>query len=208
MEKAQGMSATRILATVPTTAVSRDAEKIRERCRALLTKANKEHPRASDVKALKELLDGNKELKLWTAVMGMGELAENQALDTITDDRNSGHGSRECWKQRLQSMRADMGHDTSSPLERLLIQQVTLCWLNLSLLEYRHVNIMKQSITLTLGAYWDQRLTMAQRRFTRACESLARVRRLSHRMPIQVNIAAQGGQQINLASEKKGEAPK
>lgn len=40
------------------------------------------------------------------------------------------------------SMRADLGHETSFPLERLLIQQVTLCWLNLSLLEYRHVNIM------------------------------------------------------------------
>lgn len=133
--------------------------------------------------------------------MGMGELAVNQALNTITDDGDSGHGSRECWKQRLQSMRADMGHDTSTPLERLLIQQVTLCWLNLNLLEYRHVNIMKQSISLNVGSYWDKRLSMSQRRFTRACESLARVRRLSHRIPIQVNIATQGGQQVNVAGE-------
>jgi hypothetical protein len=195
------MSATKALATVPGTAVNREADKIRERFRALLTKANKEHPRSSDVQALRELLDGNKALKLWQNCMGMGELAENQALDTITDDSDSGHGSRECWKQRLRAMRADLGHDTSTPLERLLIQQVTLCWLNLSLLEYRHVNIMKQSITLTLGAYWDKRLSMSQRRFTRACESLARVRRLSRRIPIQVNIAAQGGQQINVAAE-------
>jgi hypothetical protein len=26
------------------------------------------------------------------------------------------------------------------------------------------------------GAYWDKKLSMAQRRFTRACEALARVR--------------------------------
>jgi len=80
----------------------------------------------------------------------------------------------------------------------LLIQQVTLCWLNLNLTEYRHINIMKQSITFTLGLYWEKRLTMAQRRFTKACESLARVRRLSRRIPVQVNIAAEGGQQVNV----------
>jgi hypothetical protein len=201
MEEAKSMSAMALATGRPARELNRDADKIRERFRALLTKANKEHPRASDVSALKELLNGNKELKLWTDVMGMGELAENQALDTITDDRDSGHGSRECWKQRLHSMRADLGHETSTPLERLLIQQVTLCWLNLNLLEYRHVNIMKQSITLTLGAYWDKRLSMAQHRFTRAAESLARVRRLTRKIPMQVNIAANGGQQINVAGE-------
>jgi hypothetical protein len=128
----------------------------------------------------------------------MGELAENQVLDALTNE-GGGHGARACWEQRMQSIRADLGYATSPPLEQLLIQQVSLCWLNLNLVEFRHVNIMKQSITLTLGAYWDKRLSMAQQRFTRACESLARVRRLSRRIPIQVNIAAQGGQQINVA---------
>jgi len=125
----------------------------------------------------------------------MGELAESQALNTIVN--GSGQGMRECWRQRLKVMRANLGHAESSPLERLLIQQVTLCWLNLNLVEYRHTNIREQSITLTLGIYWEKRLSAAQSRFTRACESLERVRRLSRRIPIQVNIAARGGQQIN-----------
>jgi hypothetical protein len=103
--------------------------------------------------------------------------------------------------ERLKSIRADLGLATSPPLEQLLIQQVALCWLNLNLVEYRHVNIMKQSISLTLGTYWDKRLSMAQKRFIRACESLARVRRLARRVPLQVNIAAPGGQQINVAGE-------
>ncbi len=161
-------------------------------------KANKERPRDSDIKALRSLLDGNKELKLWEAVVGMGALAESEVLDTIVN--GSGQGMRECWRRRLESMRADLGYADSSALERLLIQQVTLCWLNLNLTEYRHTNIMKQSITFTLGLYWEKRLTMAQRRFTKACESLARVRRLSRRIPVQVNIAAHGGQQINVAA--------
>jgi len=59
---------------------------------------------------------------------------------------------------------------------------------------------MKQSITRELGLYWEKRLMMAQGRFTKACESLARVRRLSRRIPVQVNIAAPGGQQINVSA--------
>ena len=135
---------------------------------------------------------------LWKRIMGMGALAEHNALENILGDR--GQGSLECWKLRLEAMRSDLGSATSPLLEQLLIQHVTLCWLNLNSVEFKHSNMMKQSITLTLGAYWDKRLSIAQQRFTRACESLARVRRLSRRIPIQVNIAAQGGQQLNVAS--------
>ncbi len=34
------------------------------------------------------------------AIVGMGELAESQALDTIVN--GSGQGMRECWRQRLK----------------------------------------------------------------------------------------------------------
>ena len=112
--------------------------------------------------------------------------------------REGWQATRKCWELRLQSLRADLGFDSASALERLLIQQVTLCWLNLNVTEYRHSKTIKDSFTLTLGIYWEKRLTAAQRRFTRACESLARVRRLTRSVPIQVNIAAKGGKQINL----------
>jgi hypothetical protein len=126
-------------------------------------------------------------------------LPEHNALEDILGDR--GQGSLECWKLRLEAMRSDLGSATSPLLEQLLIQHVTLCWLNLNSVEFKHSNMMKQSITLTLGAYWDKRLSIAQQRFTRACESLARVRRLARKVPLQVNIAAPGGQQINVAGE-------
>ena len=80
-------------------------------------------------------------MELWKAVVGMGELAESQALDTIVN--GSGQGMRVCWRQRLQAMRTDLGYAESSALERLLIQQVTLCWLNLNLTEYRHIKIVE-----------------------------------------------------------------
>jgi len=176
-----------------------DPDKIRLTFHELLAKTNKERPKPADIKALTNLLNENKELQLWRAVVGMGALAEDAALKTILGDQSRGQGSLECWKRRLETMRKELGYASGSPLEQLLIQQVTLCWLNLNLTEYRHINVMKQSITLTLGIYWEKRLTAAQRRFTRACESLARVRRLSRRIPVQVNIATRGGQQINMA---------
>jgi hypothetical protein len=44
--------------------------------------------------------------------------------------------------------------------------------------------------------YWEKWLTMAQARYTKAIEMLAKVRKLSRATPLQVNI---GGQQINVA---------
>ena len=52
---------------------------------------------------------------------------------------------------------------------------------------------------LTYGMYWEKRLSAAQMRFTRACETLARVRKLSRNTPaLQFNIATSGGQQVTL----------
>ena len=172
-------------------------DNIREQFHSLLTRANKERPSAADIQALKDLLYDNKELELWKAIVGMGELAESQVLDTIVN--GSGQGMRECWRQRLIAMRAELGYAEASALERLLIQQVTLCWLNLNLTEYRFTNVTKQSISFASGLYWEKRLSAAQRRFTRACETLARVRKLSRNTPaLQFNIATSGGQQVNL----------
>jgi hypothetical protein len=52
---------------------------------------------------------------------------------------------------------------------------------------------MRQSLTMTLGSYWEKRLAAAQKRFNRTCESLERVRKLPagvHRVKIMV---AEGG---------------
>jgi hypothetical protein len=58
---------------------------------------------------------------------------------------------------------------------------------------------MSESIILTLGQYWEKRLSAAQRRYLRACTTLARIRKM--RLPaMQVNIAAEGGWHVNIAS--------
>ncbi|HUE80768.1 MAG TPA: hypothetical protein VMM84_01560 [Pyrinomonadaceae bacterium] len=111
--------------------ISKDADKIKQEFHVLLVKANKEDPKPADVKALSDLLYRNKDMKLWDTILGMGALAEHTALEAVLGT-NRGQGSRMCWKQRLEALRSDLGHASASPLERLIIQQVTLCWLNLN----------------------------------------------------------------------------
>lgn len=172
------------------------AEETRKIFRALLDKTNTEHPSPKDLKALSDFLSGNRKLELWRDVRSAGHLAEIMVIENA----RATAGLKECWKHRLQVLKKDLGYDDAPLLEKLLIQQAALCWLKLNLVELSYSNTMAQSITLTLGIFWEKRLSAAQRRFTRACETLARVRKLSRNTPaLQVNIAASGGQQVNVA---------
>lgn len=172
------------------------AEETRTKFRALLDKTNKEHPNPKDLKALSDMLSGNRKLELWRDVLSAGHLAEIRVIENA----HATAALKECWKHRLQVLKKDLGYDEAPLLEKLLIQQAALCWLKLNLVEMSYSGTMAQSITLTLGMYWEKRLTAAQRRFTRACETLARVRKLSRNTPaLQFNIATSGGQQVNVA---------
>jgi hypothetical protein len=175
--------------------IRQKAEQTRTKFRSLLDKTNKENPQPKDVKALADLLSGNRSLELWRDVLSAGYLAE---LSVIENARAT-TAVKECWKHRLQTLKKELGSEGAPLLEQLLIQQAALCWLKLNLVELSYSNTMKQSITLTFGIYWEKRLSATQRRFTQACETLARVRKLSRNTPaLQFNIAANGGQQVNL----------
>ena len=134
-------------------------------------------------------------MELWRGIASAGYLAEL----TVIENARVTTAVKECWKHPLLVLKKELGVDEATLLEQLLIQQAALCWLKLNLVELGYSSTMKQSITLTLGLYWEKRLTAAQRRFTRACQTLARVRKLSRNTPaLQFNIAAEGGQQVNM----------
>jgi hypothetical protein len=175
------------------------AKQIRAKFQALLDKTNKENPRQPDVKVLSELLTGNKSLELWRGIASAGYLAELMVIENA----RATAAVKECWKHRLQELKKELGSEGAPLLEQLLIQQAALCWLKLNLVELSYSATMTRSITLTLGIYWEKRLTEAQKRFTRACETLARVRKLSRNTPaLQFNIAATGGKQVNVLSSE------
>jgi len=180
---------------IETSSTDARIEQIRAEFKQLLDKTNKEHPSAKDVQALSDLLSGHRSLELWRNVLSAAQFAER----AVIENSPAVPGVKECWKHRLSSLREELGYVGAPILEQLLIQQAALCWLKLNLVELSYSCAMKQSITLTLGVYWEKRLSAAQRRFTKACESLARIRKLSHRSPaLQFNIANDGGRQVNV----------
>src|SRR5687767_11596695 len=138
------------------------AEETRAKFRTLLDKTNKGNPHPQDVAALAELLNGNRSLELWREVLSAAQYAER----AVIENSSSVAGVQECWKQRLSSLRQELGYNEAPVLEKLLIQHAALSWLKVSLVELHYSHTMKQSITLTHGVFWEKRLTAAQRRFT------------------------------------------
>jgi hypothetical protein len=82
---------------------------------------------------------------------------------------------------QLADLRRELAGDNPSKVESLLAHHAALCWLRLAEVELMFSSKLAGSHTLTLGAYYDKRLSMAQRRFTRACETLERVRMMRAR---------------------------
>jgi hypothetical protein len=95
----------------------------------------------------------------------------------------------------IRAMGRDLGRDQAPMLEQLLIDQVLCCWLNQYDVQARYTRAHAGEITWASSEAWEKRLSSAQRRYLRACETLARVRKLAQAGPLQVNI---GAQQVNV----------
>jgi hypothetical protein len=104
----------------------------------------------------------------------------------------------EVWDAQADHLRAEMGYADAPALERALIEAAVLCWIRLAAMEMHYTGVLASDTTFKHVEHTERRLTETQKRFNRACEALARVRRLS-RPKVQINVAAEGGQQVNVA---------
>ena len=93
------------------------------------------------------------------------------------------------------------------PLERLLIDQILTLRLRALHAEMLYNDtVVDKPVTFAMGAYRDKLLTTTQTRYLKAIEALARVRRLARNTPaLQINIAQEGGKQINVQGEVSGQ---
>jgi len=86
--------------------------------------------------------------------------------------------------------------------EQLLIDHTVLCWLRLQSVELSYSSAMNRSLSLSEGDFWDRHLAAAQRPLhVRACETLARLRRLLHRQPSRSTSPRRGGTQVNVSGD-------
>lgn len=104
----------------------------------------------------------------------------------------------------MDILKKQFGYETAPTPERLLIDHIMTARLRLIHAESVCTNLVdKQSLSVEVGEYWDNRLSSAHARYLKAIESLARVRKLARNSPpLQINIAQEGGKQINVQGDK------
>jgi len=162
--------------------------------RLLLQAVDKQKPDPQAVAELRRHLDAMPDLCL--ALGDAGSHLQDRLIERLSPHK----AAQMAIAQRAEMVRTGLGYEGATQLEQLLIDHAVLCWLRLQDVERGYSSAMERSMSLGEADFWDRHLAAARRRYLRACETLARVRRLLH-PTLQVNIAAQGGQQVNVSGD-------
>lgn len=139
---------------------------------ALLDAVDKESPDREALSALCEYFIANP--TVCDALGNLAEMTTNNLVVRSFPTRSTGLAIY----TRLTMMRDNLGYNDASELEKSLIQHVVLCWLRLHDCELKYHMVTGDNPTMSQGAYWEKKLSYNQRRFLKASETLARVRRL------------------------------
>lgn len=136
-----------------------------------------------------------------------GDLAL-QARERMIDRAVKQPVAREMLSAGLKAMEDELGREGAPMMEKLLIDQIIVCWLNMYTVQQYYENNMAGSLSLAQADYWERRLTSVQRRYLKAIETLAKVRKMARPnaiIPMQVNIGTGG--QLNQLNMPDGELP-
>ena len=101
--------------------------------------------------------------------------------------------------EHANQIKQQLGYESSNPIEKALVDHAIVCWLRLAETEIKYEALQNEnSVTITRQEHWEKRLAMAQHRYLKAVESLAKVRRLLSAVPLaQINV---NSQVLNAAS--------
>ncbi len=156
---------------------------------ALVKKAEK-----GDAKALAEVRTFCKrEPKLWD-VLGF-KLAQTTRYDLLELLAGGNPIALHAMHHDLGKMERELLGAFPSPLERLLVERICMCYVQVQYAELAYAQKTKGGVTLTHGDYLQRQIDRAHGRYTAAIRALAQVRRLLAPV-VQVNI---GQKQVNIA---------
>ena len=145
--------------------------------------ASTKEPSKKDLATIRTHLEQHPELG--RELLGLSGITEQRIINRLFKEP----ALRLSVGAECEAMRRGLGFGQVPLLEQILIEHVVLCWLRFQDVNDRYENKMGGPYTIDEGDYWERRLSAAQRRYLRACEALARVRKLS--INVQVNIANQ-----------------
>jgi len=159
----------------------------------LLEKIDKEKPDSKDIADVEIALLENPEL--WQVEMSLTNCVLWQFINMLTPNKKH----KLLLEAEAMSMKEKMGYSSSNQLERLIIDEILVCWAGLNYVEGRVALMTTEGgYTWDAGGYWQDTLSKYQKRYFRAIETLARIKRLNKGIALQVNIAKEGGQQVNV----------
>jgi hypothetical protein len=144
---------------------------------------------ASTLPALRKLLQDPARVDM----LG-GDLARQAELSFILAAAGEDLAFKEALARKLALLRADLAGTNSTPVERLLVERVVACWLQVQDADVRYAQA--KNLSPDGCEYHQRRMDRAHRRYLSAIKTLALVRKLA--VPVlQLNIARQ---QVNVAA--------
>jgi hypothetical protein len=107
----------------------------------------------------------------------LGDLAAHVELALVALVAGPSLVVSEAITARLEKMRNELGEETASPLEKLLIRRLVLCWLATNAAEVERAELLQAGKAELLKAA-DKRVDRAHTRLLSATKALASVRKL------------------------------
>jgi hypothetical protein len=122
------------------------------------------------------------------------DLARN--VERIIIEKMSGDDvfTQEAIPRNLKAMKRKIAGENPSPLERLLAERITVCWLELQYFQAIYAQNL-HNLSITQSDYHQRRLDKAHRRYLSSIKALAQIRKMGP--AVQINIAEK---QINQTS--------
>jgi len=141
---------------------------------------------------LREILDSVPDI-----VAELGDLTKMARSALRSRLKGDGLLLPEVLERKENALAAEIGGPEPTVLERLLSDQIVLCWQHLRYLEMRYARLA--SYSFETGEFYERCIDKAQRRYLQAIKTLGQTRKLG--LPaLQVNIATDGGKQVNMAA--------
>jgi hypothetical protein len=154
-----------------------------------------ENPKFADLTAMRQLLLASPEL------LPFGWTIHDSLRMQMIESTSCTGASKALMMAEVDLWLRELGYESAPPLERIHMDTIATSRLRLLYAEFR-LNAAIKDGRISVMEHYDQMLTFAQTRLNKAVESLSRIRLLATRAPVfQVNLATQGGQQINVAGD-------
>jgi len=157
---------------------------------ALATAASKGDRSALEV--LRKAIDDT-DHSLWSEIGNLTLWVQNELIEMMFPKEEL--AAREAVRAKLSELASELSGPSPSPLERLLVERIATCWLDVQEADTRYLKAAKGECSFAQGDYYQRRQDRAHKRFLTAVKTLAQVRKLGGAV-VQVNV---GDQQINVA---------